>query len=83
MSTSAESCRLNLGGAGTGRPSRKGEHHMDDPIYTYFRENLEAVTKEELLEALRNALQSAECWRESCLLGSGSFQNRSEGSARR
>lgn len=38
-----------------------------DPVYSYFRENLGKVTKEELLEALENALRSAEYWREACL----------------
>lgn len=38
-----------------------------EPVYTYFRENLGKVTKEELLEALKNALASAASWREACL----------------
>lgn len=80
MSTSAESCRLNLVAAGMGRPSRKGEQCMDNPIYTYYRENLEAVSKEQLLEALKNALQSAECWRGACLNGL-SVQAHEQGSA--
>lgn len=40
---------------------------MDDPIYTFFRENLATVSKEELLKALENALRSADYWREACL----------------
>ena len=42
---------------------------MDDPIYSYFHENLGSVTKEELLQALTDALQSANYWREACLVG--------------
>lgn len=38
-----------------------------DPICSYFRENLGKVTKEQLLEALENALRSAEYWRRACL----------------
>ena len=56
----------------------------EDPVFVYFRENIETVSKEELLEALRSALQSAHFWREACLLGlpvvqagtgTGSFSN--------
>jgi hypothetical protein len=42
---------------------------MDDPIYSYFHENLATVSKEELLQALRNALESANYWRDACLSG--------------
>jgi hypothetical protein len=42
---------------------------MDDPVLTYFSENLEVVSKEELLQALRNALESANHWRDACLSG--------------
>lgn len=41
---------------------------MEDVVFTYFSENLSKVTKQELLEALKNALQSAAHWREACLL---------------
>ncbi len=41
-----------------------------DPIFTFFSENIEIVTKEQLLEALKNALESAGHWREACLLWS-------------
>ena len=40
------------------------------PFYSYFSENLATVSKEEILEALRNALRSADYWREACLGGS-------------
>lgn len=52
---------------------------MDDPIYSYFHENLAMVSKEELLLALGNALESANCWRQACLLGYPSLQTRSQG----
>ncbi len=52
---------------------------MDDLIFTYFSENLATVSKEELLEALKNALESANCWREACLTGCLSTQTRSVG----
>ena len=42
---------------------------MDDPVFVYFSQNIEAVSKEELLEALRGALESSYYWREACLLG--------------
>ena len=51
---------------------------MDDPILTYFSENLGTVTKEELLQALRNALESACHWRDACLLGRLSVHSLSE-----
>ena len=51
---------------------------MDDPIYTFFSENLAMVSKEEILKALGNALRSADYWREACLLGYPSLQGRSE-----
>jgi hypothetical protein len=41
-----------------------------DPVLTYFSENLATVSKEELLSALKNALRSADYWREACLGGS-------------
>lgn len=47
---------------------------MDDTIYRYFAENIETVSKEELLEALRGVLESAQCWREACLKGGLSDQ---------
>lgn len=52
---------------------------MDDPILTFFSENLAMVSKEQLLEALTNALQSADCWRDACLLRHPSVQSRSKG----
>jgi hypothetical protein len=52
---------------------------MDDPIFTYFSENLATVTKAELLQALKNALESANHWRDACLLRSPSVQSQSEG----
>ena len=42
---------------------------MDDPIYSYFHENLATVSNEELLKALGNALLSADYWRQACLVG--------------
>ena len=50
-----------------------------DPIFTFFSENLATVSKEELLVALKNALESADCWRQACLLGCPSLQTRSHG----
>ena len=50
-----------------------------DPIFTFFSENLATVSKQELLVALKNALESADCWRQACLLGSPSLQTRSHG----
>ena len=47
---------------------------MDDPIYAYFSQNIETVSKEELLAALENALGSAHYWREACLLGFSAVQ---------
>jgi hypothetical protein len=40
---------------------------MDDPTFVYFRQNIETVSKEQLLEALHSALRSTQCWREACL----------------
>lgn len=51
---------------------------MDDPVLTYFAENLSTVSKEELLQALENALGSASYWRDACLLGCLSNQRRSD-----
>ena len=45
-----------------------------DPVYQYFSENLVAVSKEELLEALEAALKSADYWRQACLLGISATQ---------
>ena len=53
---------------------------MDDPIYSYFHENLAIVSKEELLKALQDALQSANHWRDACLIGYPSLQSRNKGS---
>jgi hypothetical protein len=50
-----------------------------DPIFTFFSENLATVSKEELLVALKNALESADCWRQACLLGCPSLQTQSHG----
>ena len=50
-----------------------------DPIFTFFSENLATVSKQELLVALKNALESADCWRKACLLGCPSLQTRSHG----
>ncbi len=47
---------------------------MDDPVYDYFSRNIKAVSKEELLTALENALKSAGYWREACLLGISAVQ---------
>jgi hypothetical protein len=47
---------------------------MDDPIYAYFSQNIDAISKEELLQALRAALQSANYWRKACLLGLSNVQ---------
>jgi len=58
----------------------KRVNNMDDLVLRYFSENLATVSKEELLVALKNALESADCWRQACLLGSPSLQTRSEGS---
>jgi hypothetical protein len=55
----------------------KRQTTMDDPVYSYFHENLATVSKEKLLEALETALKSARCWRDACLLGFPS-QTRSE-----
>jgi len=52
---------------------------MDDTVLTYFSENLATVSKDELLQALQNALGSAGYWRNACLLGCFSGQSRSEG----
>jgi hypothetical protein len=41
----------------------------EDPICRYFCENIENVSKKEILEALRSALESSHFWREACLLG--------------
>ncbi|MEN6437781.1 MAG: hypothetical protein ABFD97_04295 [Syntrophobacter sp.] len=41
----------------------------ENPIYRYFCENVETVSKKELLEALRSALESSHYWREAYLLG--------------
>ncbi len=49
---------------------------MMEPIYTYFSENLAAISKEELLRALESALKSADYWREACLLGLSTVQER-------
>lgn len=38
-----------------------------DPVYTYFSENLDTVSKQEILVALKNALLSAGYWREVAL----------------
>ncbi len=38
-----------------------------DPVFTFFSKNLATVSKEQLLEALENALRSADYWREACL----------------
>jgi hypothetical protein len=47
---------------------------MDDTVLTYFSENLATVSKEEILQALQNALESANCWRVACLLGASQFK---------
>jgi hypothetical protein len=41
---------------------------MDNPVFKYFSDNLATVTKEELLEALNSALESADHWRNACFL---------------
>ncbi|MGC8490134.1 MAG: hypothetical protein ACP5SH_00190 [Syntrophobacteraceae bacterium] len=41
---------------------------MEEHILAYFSENLATVSKEELLQALKDALKSSHCWREACLL---------------
>ncbi len=45
-----------------------------DTVYQYFSQNIERVTKEEILKALENALIGANCWREACLLGLSNVQ---------
>ena len=57
----------------------KRVNNMDDLVLRYFSENLATVSKEELLVALKNALESADCWRQACLLGSPSLQTRNHG----
>ena len=52
---------------------------MDDPVLTYFSQNLATISKEELLQALKNALESANYWREASLLGSSLIQTRNGG----
>ncbi len=52
---------------------------MDDPIYSYFSENLVAISKGDLLQAQENALRSANYWRNVCLLRCFSTQTRSGG----
>ncbi len=52
---------------------------MDDPVLTYFSENLGTVSKEELLQALKNALKGANYWRNACLLGFPSIRTRNDG----
>ncbi len=52
---------------------------MNDLVLRYFSENLATVSKQELLVALKNALESANHWRDACLLGSPSLQTRSHG----
>jgi hypothetical protein len=42
---------------------------MDDSVLVYFRQNIEVISKEEILLALENALRSADCWRDACLFG--------------
>lgn len=58
-----------------GRLSIKKAEVMEDPVYTFFSENLATVTKEELLAALKNALESATYWRQACLGGVSSCSN--------
>ncbi len=57
-----------MGGAISGPPIIEKAMAMD-PIYTYFSQNIESISKEQLLEALGNALKSADFGREACLLG--------------
>jgi oligoribonuclease NrnB/cAMP/cGMP phosphodiesterase (DHH superfamily) len=40
-----------------------------DTVLAYFSENLDKISKKELLQALKDALESANCWREACLGG--------------
>ena len=47
---------------------------MDNPVLRYFAENLDKVSKEEILTALGDALLSANYWREACLLGLSNVQ---------
>jgi len=58
----------------------EGRTAVDDTIYSYFHENLATVTKEELLIALKNALESATYWRDACLSWHPSIQGGNEGS---
>ena len=51
-------------------------------ISDFFRDNLAEVSKEELLGALEDALQSANYWRDACLLGCLSIRSRSDMDAR-
>ena len=39
-----------------------------DPVDQYFSQNIATVSKEEILTALKDALRSANYWREACLL---------------
>lgn len=45
-----------------------------ETVLAYYSDNIETVSKEELLEALRGALESSRCWREACLLGISDVQ---------
>lgn len=47
---------------------------MMDTVLAYFSENIDKISKEEILQALRNALLSAAYWREACLLGLSNIQ---------
>lgn len=47
---------------------------MDDPVYAFYSQNIETASKDQLLEALQSALQSAHFWREACLIGLTAFQ---------
>lgn len=50
-----------------------------DSVYEYFSQNIERVSKEEILTALGNALLSANYWRDACLLGYPSVHSPSKG----
>jgi len=58
----------------------EGRAAVDDTIYSYFHKNLATVTKEELLIALKNALESATYWKEACLSWHPSLQGGNVGS---
>jgi hypothetical protein len=49
---------------------------MGDPFINIKYKGRPLIRKEKLLLALKNALESANCWREACLHGGRFAQNR-------